>query len=215
VHTDLGPEEVADCIETVGIGFMFAPLFHSSMMRVGQVRKSLGIRTVFNFLGPLTNPAGAGHMLVGVGAEDYLEVLAGALARTGCERALLVRGQDGMDELSVTGPSAAIEVRDGRVAERMVVDPRDHGLSLHPLSALAGGDAVENAGICRSVLAGSAGAPRDAVLLNAGAALYVAGSAPSIAEGVSSARRAIDNGDASRVLDALVAHTRLLRESRT
>ena len=129
VRVDLGPDEVAECIERVGIGFMLAPLYHSSMKRVGEIRRELGIRTVFNFLGPVTNPAGAGRMLLGVSVENYLEVLAGALARTGCERALLVCGAEGMDELSVSGPSTVLEVDGGKVQSPYSVEPEECGVS--------------------------------------------------------------------------------------
>ncbi len=204
VRIDLGPEEVASCIDKVGIGFMFAPLFHSSMMRVGQVRRALGIRTVFNFLGPLTNPAGAGRMLVGVSVPEYLEVLAGALARTGCERALLVCGAEGMDELSVVGPSTVLEVSREGVGPARTLTPEECGVSAHPLAALAGEGPARNAAITSEVLAGAGGGPREAVLLNAGAALYVGGAAPGIPDGVALARHSLDSGSASRILHRLV-----------
>ena len=205
VRVDLGPDEVAECIERVGIGFMLAPLYHSSMKRVGEIRRDLGIRTVFNFLGPVTNPAGAGRMLLGVSVENYLEVLAGALARTGCERALLVCGAEGMDELSVNGPSTVLEVDGGKVRSPYSVEPEECGVSAHPLATLAGEGPAENAAITRKVLTGMRGGPRDAVLLNAGAALYVGGAAPNIAEGVGLARRSLDSGSALRALERLVA----------
>jgi anthranilate phosphoribosyltransferase len=205
VRVDLGPDEVAECIEQVGIGFMLAPLYHSSMKRVGEIRRALGIRTVFNFLGPVTNPAGAGRMLLGVSVEDYLEVLAGALARTGCERALLVCGAEGMDELSVYGPSTVLEVDGGKARSPYSVEPEECGVSAHPLATLAGEGPAENAAITHKVLTGMRGGPRDAVLLNAGAALYVGGAAPSIAEGVGLARHSLDSGSALRALERLVA----------
>lgn len=208
VRVDLGPAEVVDCIESVGIGFMLASLYHPSMSNLAGVRRSLGIRTVFNFLGPITNPAGAQRMLLGVSAEAYLEVLAGALARTGCRHALLVCGDQGMDELSVTGPSTMLEVRDGRVGCRQVVDPVSLGLQRYPLEALAGAGPEENAGITRDILAGRLqGGPREAVLLNAGAALYVAGAAPDMVSGIASARESIDSGRALQKLEQLAAFT--------
>jgi anthranilate phosphoribosyltransferase len=147
------------------------------------------------------------RQLVGVGAADYLEVLAGALARVGCEHALLVHGAEGMDELSVAGPSMVVEVRDGEVGAPYRLDPEECGLRVHDLAALLGGDPTENAAITRRVLAGVGGAPRDAVLLNAAAALYVAGVAPSILEGVEVAAESIDSGLAARLLDQLVSVT--------
>lgn len=211
---DLGPADVAACIEEVGMGFMLASIYHSSMARVGAIRRSLGIRTVFNFLGPVTNPAGARRMLLGVSVEPYMEVLAGALARTGCERALLVHGAEGMDELSVTGPSLVLEVADGKVSRPQVVDPETCGLSLHPLSSLAGAGPEENAAILRRVLAGSPGGPRDAVLLNAGAALYVAGAADSIVAGVDLARASLDSGRAAATLERFIAFNGASAEGR-
>lgn len=207
VRVDLTPAEVAACLDRVGMGFMMAPLHHPAMGRVAGVRRALGVRTVFNFLGPLTNPAGVRRQLVGVGAAEYLEVLAGALARVGCEHALLVHGAEGMDELSVAGPSMVVEVRDGDVGAPYTINPEECGLRVHDLSALLGGDPAENAAITRGILAGAEGAPRDAVLLNAAAALYVAGTAPSILEGVEVAAQSIDSGRAARLLDELVAVT--------
>jgi len=208
VRVDLGPAEVVACIESVGIGFMLASIYHPSMSNLAAVRRSLGIRTVFNFLGPITNPAGAGRMLLGVSAEPYLEVLAGALAHTGCRHALLVCGDRGMDELSVTGPSTMLEVRDGRVGRRQTVDPVSLGLESHPLEALAGAGPQQNAVITRDILAGHLrGGPLDAVLLNAGAALYVGGAAPDIAFGIASARDSIDSGRALQKLEQLASFT--------
>ncbi len=205
VRVDLGPEEVAACIEETGMGFMLASLYHSSMSQVGAVRRSLGIRTVFNFLGPVTNPAGARRILLGVSVDSYLSVLAEALARTGCSHALLVHGCDGMDELSVTGPNLVVEVIDGQVALPRVVHPEACGLSVHPLGSLAGAEPVENARITRKILDGMRGGPRDAVLFNAGAALYVSGAAPTIAAGVDVARASIDSGSAARTLERFIA----------
>lgn len=207
VRVDLGAADVAACIEEVGLGFMLAALHHPASGRVAGVRKALGVRTVFNFLGPLTNPARAGRLVLGVSAAEYVHVLAEALAHMGCERALVVRGADGMDELSVTGPSTVVEVSGGRVGRPQSFDPESCGLVRHRLEALAGGGPEENAAITRSVLAGMRGAPRDSVLLNAAAALNVAGVAASLREGVEQARRSIDSGGAMAVLDAMVAFT--------
>ncbi|MFH0914996.1 MAG: anthranilate phosphoribosyltransferase [bacterium] len=207
VRVDLGPREVAACLDRVGMGFMLASLYHPASGKVTGVRRALGIRTVFNFLGPLTNPAGAPRQLLGVSPPEYLEVLAGALARLGCERALLVHGEDGMDELSVTGPSTVVEVTSGRVGEPYTFDPEECGVTRHGLADLVGGDPRENAEIIRRILGGWEGGPRDAVLLNAAAALHVAGIAPSIRGGMEHARASIDSGRAARVLDSMVAVT--------
>jgi anthranilate phosphoribosyltransferase len=207
VRLDLSPVEIASCVEEVGIGFMLASLHHPASGRVAGVRKALGVRTVFNFLGPLTNPAGVRRLLLGVSAPEYMEVLAGALARMGCERALLVHGEEGIDELSVTGPSTVLEVNEGAVAQARIVCPEEHGIPRQGSAALAGGDPRENAAIIRNVLGGKRGGPRDVVLLNAGAALYVAGVVSSIDVGVSRARASIDSGRASRVLEDMVLFT--------
>jgi anthranilate phosphoribosyltransferase len=204
VAIDLPPAAVARCIEEVGIGFMFAPLHHKAMRHLVPVRRELGIRTVFNFLGPLTNPAGARRQLIGVSAPEYVEVLAQALATMGCERALVAHGQDGLDELSVSGPTGVVEVDQGRVGPAYTVEPEPLGLSHWPLADLAGGDPAQNAAICRSVLAGEPGGRLEVVLLNAAAALYVAGTAASLAEGVQTARTSIESGRARETMDALV-----------
>lgn len=207
VRVDLAPADIAACIGEVGLGFMVAALHHPASGRVAGVRKMLGVRTVFNFLGPLTNPAQVGRLVLGVSAAEYVNVLAEALARMGCERALVVRGADGMDELSVTGPSTVVEVSGGRVSRPRSLDPESCGLGRHRLEDLAGGGPEENAAITRSVLAGGQDARRDSVLMNAAAALYVAGAAPSLREGVEQARLSIDSGRAMGVLDAMVAFT--------
>ena len=210
VLIDLMPDEVAACLDKVGIAFMLASMHHPAMGRVAGVRRALGVRTGFNFLGPLTNPAGVRRQLLGVSAVEYLDVLAGALARVGCEHALLVSGYGGMDELSLTGPSTVLEVRKGTVGERYVLEPESCGLARCQLQALAGGDPAENARVTGAILAGERGAPRDAVLLNAAAALYVAGVVPSIADGVAHAAESIDSGRAADVLDRMVAVTQHL-----
>jgi anthranilate phosphoribosyltransferase len=207
VRVDLGPREVAACLDRVGIGFMLASLHHPATGRVAELRRALGIRTVFNFLGPLTNPAGVRRQLLGVGAPEYLEVLAGALARMGSERALLVHGHDGMDELSVTGSTTVVEVTKGAVAAPYTFDPEECGIPHYELGALAGGGPRENAEIIRKILDGSRGGPRDAVLVNAAAALFVAGATPSIRQGLEPARASIDSGQAARVLDDMIAVT--------
>lgn len=207
VRVDLPPAEIGACIEEVGIGFMFAPLHHPASKRVAEVRRALGVRTVFNFLGPLTNPAGVRRLLVGVSAPEYLEVLAAALARMGCDRGLLVHGQDGIDELSVSGPSTVIEVNQGSVASTRVLAPEEYGMARHESTVLAGGDAARNAAITREVLGGKPGGALDVVLLNAGAALYVAEAASSMGEGIGLARSSVDSGGAAQALEDLIRFT--------
>jgi anthranilate phosphoribosyltransferase len=214
VRIDLTPAEVAACLDRVGIGFMLASLHHPAMGKVGAVRRALGVRTVFNFLGPLTNPAGVRRQLLGVSTPAYLGVLAGALARMGCEHALVVSGYGGMDELSVTGPSMVVEVRRGVVKEPHTIGPADFGIAQHDQASVAGGGPAENAAITRAVLSGDDGGPRDVVLLNAAAALYVAGASNSIREGLERARESIDSGCASQVLDDMVAVTNELAAGR-
>jgi anthranilate phosphoribosyltransferase len=214
VRVDLAPREVAVCLDQVGIGFMLASLHHPAAEKVAGARRALGVRTVFNFLGPLTNPAGARRQLLGVSSPEYLGVLADALARMGCERALVVHGDQGMDELSVTGPSTVVEVAHGTVRAPRSLEPEGCGISRHEQAALNGGGPTENAAITRKVLSGSNGGPRDVVLLNAAAALYVAGTVPSIRAGVELARGSIDSGRAARVLDSMVTVTNGLVEER-
>ena len=192
---------------------MLAAIYHPAAGKVAPVRRALGLRTVFNFLGPLTNPASAGRQLMGVSSADYLEVLAGALVRGGSEHALLVHGQDGMDEISVTGPTTVVEVIAGRVGEPYEIEPETLGFARCGISDLAGGDPAENALLTRKVLDGLRGGPRDAVLANAAAALHVAGKARSIVEGVALAQASIDSGRAMRALDRLVEFSGALSES--
>jgi anthranilate phosphoribosyltransferase len=214
MHIALGPAEVAACIDEVGMGFMLASLHHPAAGRVAGVRRALGVRTVFNLLGPLTNPAGVRRQLLGVSTPQHLHVLGDALARMGCEHALVVCGDLGMDELSVTGSNRAIEVTSGVAHRSLRISPEDCGLDRHSLEELRGGDAQTNAAITRDILGGQPGGPRDAVLMNAAAALYVAGKALSLPEGVALARASIDSGSASAVLDAMIAVTdRLAGES--
>jgi anthranilate phosphoribosyltransferase len=212
VRIDLGPQDVAACIDQVGMGFMLAAIYHPAAGKLAPVRRALGVRTVFNFLGPLTNPAAAGRQLMGVSSADYLQVLAEALARGGSEHALVVHGDEGMDEISVTGPTTVVEVRDGRVGEPYTIEPEALGLARCEIADLAGGDPVENALLIRRVLDGGRGGPRDAVLANAAAALYVAGVVGSIVEGVDVARASLDSGRAARLLERLVEFTGSLPE---
>ena len=204
VDIELGPDEIARCIEEVGFGFMFAPRHHAAMKHVVPVRKELGVRTIFNFLGPLTNPAGATRQLLGVSDRHYQETIAEALAGLGTEHALVVAAEDGVDELSITAPTRVIEVRGGRTAE-WFTEPAEHGLERVELAAVAGGSPEENAAVTRAVLAGERGPARDLVVLNAGAAIYVGGAAADLGSGIERAREAIDSGAAAGVLERLAS----------
>jgi anthranilate phosphoribosyltransferase len=198
------PAVVERCLEEAGIGFFFAPTFHPSMKHAGPVRRDLGVRSAFNLLGPLTNPAGATRQIVGVSRPEFTELLARTLLLLGTTRAWVVHGADGIDELTTAGYTKVSECRDGTV-NTFYVHPSDVGLPKSPTSALAGGDARANAAIIEAVLAGKSGAQRDVVLLNAGAGLFVAGHAASVEDGISQAARAIDSGAARRTLDRLVS----------
>jgi anthranilate phosphoribosyltransferase len=209
VDIELSPAEVATCIEEVGFGFMFAPKHHKAMAHVIPVRKELAVRTIFNFLGPLTNPAGGTAHLLGVSDRSYQEIIADALVQLGCERALVVSADDGIDELSLASRTRVIEVADGGT-EEWFVEAAEVGLQPAPLDAVPGGEPAENAAVVRSVLEGEAGPARDVSALNAGAAIYVAGGASDLSEGVAKATEAIDSGAARDVLDRLVARSREL-----
>jgi anthranilate phosphoribosyltransferase len=204
---DLSPEAVARCIEELGFGFMFAPAHHAATRWVIPVRKELGVRTIFNFLGPLTNPAGATRQLIGVSDPGVLELMAGALALLGCDRALVVSGADGLDELSTSGPSHVVEVN-GNEIERYEVAPRDVGLPESSADALDGGDPAQNAATTRAILAGGGGPERDIALFNAGAAIYAGGRADSLRDGVESAAQTVDSGAAAACLEGYVALSR-------
>jgi anthranilate phosphoribosyltransferase len=198
------PPVVERCLSEAGIGFFFAPTFHPSMKHAAPIRRELGVRTAFNLLGPLTNPAGATRQLVGVSRPELTELLARALMLLGTTRAWVVHGADGIDELTTAGYTKISECRDGSV-NTFYLHPSDVGLSKSPTSALLGGDARDNAKMIESVLDGARGAARDVVLLNAGAALFVAGAAESVPAGIASAARAIDSGNAKRTLEKMVA----------
>ena len=196
------PEEVARCIDEIGIGFMFAPAFHPAMKHAAPVRRELGMRTVFNMLGPLTNPAGAEAQVLGVYSSELTEVHAGVLQRLGCSRALVVHGEGGLDELSTIGQTRVTEVRDGKTST-YAVTPEDLGLKRASLEQIAGGTVEENARLLGDVLAGKAGPARDIVLLNAGAAIVAGGRAGDLRSGVQAAARAIDSGAALDKLEAM------------
>ena len=203
---DLRPDAVARCIADVGFGFMFAPAHHQATRFVVPVRRELAVRTIFNFLGPLTNPAGATRQLIGVSDPSYLDTMAGALARLGTRRALVVSSHDGLDEMSTAGETQVVEVS-GDVTERYTVQPRDMGLSDASPDDLTGGTPDENARITRAILAGEGGPRRDLAVLNAGAAIYAGGRADALPAGVRAAEAAIDGGAAAATLERFVART--------
>ena len=203
---NLSPEQVAACIEQTGIGFMFAPNHHSAMKHAAPVRKELGVRTLFNILGPLTNPANAGTQLLGVFHPDLVGILVRVLQRLGSRRALVVHGVDGLDEVSLAGPTLVGELKDGEVREYQI-KPEDFGIQPAPISALRVANPAESIARVKAVLANEPGPSLDIVLLNAGAALYAAGHAESIAQGIEQARAAIASGAALNKLNEFIVTT--------
>ncbi|MEL6219302.1 MAG: anthranilate phosphoribosyltransferase [Pseudomonadota bacterium] len=202
------PAEVAErALAATGICFMMAPMHHSSMRHVQPVRMELGTRTVFNILGPLTNPAGVKHQLTGAYSKEWLRPMAETLGRLGSETAWLVHGSDGTDEVSIAGPTHVVALCSGEVVETEV-HPEDAGLPVHPFEAISGGAPEENAAAMKALLAGEAGAYRDAVLLNAACALQVVGRGTALTDGVAMARESIDSGAARAKLEALAEATR-------
>jgi anthranilate phosphoribosyltransferase len=207
VKLDVGPEVVAREIGEAGVGFMWAPMHHPAMKHWAPVRAELGIRTLFNVLGPISNPAGVTRQVVGVYARNLVEVIANVLNGLGAEHVWVVHGHDGLDELTTTGSTDVAEVKHGRI-EFFEIAPADAGLAPAKLSDLRGGDAQKNANAIRAVLAGEPGPFRDIVLLNASAALIVGGKAANLEEGVACAARSIETGAASRALERLIAVSR-------
>ncbi len=207
VRIDLNADEVAACVSNVGIGFMFAPLFHPAMKHAAPVRRELGTRTIFNVLGPLTNPARVRCQVIGVSDPALAPKMAAVLARFDARHALVVHGHDGLDELSISGPSTIYEVRGGSIPKLMQVSPEDVGLGRSPLEAVLGGTAEDNAEIVRAVLNGERGPRRDITLFNAAAALYAADAVSSLREGVALAAHAVDSGAARYTLALLVEFT--------
>jgi anthranilate synthase/phosphoribosyltransferase len=209
VSLDLGPEAMARCIDEAGVGFLFAPALHPSMRHAGPPRREIATRTVFNILGPLTNPAGAGRQLLGVYDPSLTRTMAEVAGRLGVEHALVVHGHPGMDEVSASGPTVVAELKGGSVTEYEIT-PEELGIARGTVEALAGGDAQQNAGIARAVLGGEHGPRRDVVLMNASAALLAAEAVADLAEGVAKARESIDGGEALARLEALVTVSRRL-----
>ncbi|HET6550097.1 MAG TPA: anthranilate phosphoribosyltransferase, partial [Solirubrobacter sp.] len=209
VRIDLKPDAVARCIAQVGFGFMFAPAHHGATRFVVPVRKELAVRTIFNFLGPLTNPAGATRQLIGVSDPTFLETIAGALARLGARKALVGSSADGLDEMSTSGTTRVVEV-DGEQLRSYEISPEDVGLARAEPAELTGGTPDVNAQTARRIFAGEPGSARDLAVLNAGAAIYVSGTVGSLEEGVRAAEATIDEGRATAALDALAALTQEL-----
>ncbi|HEY5389570.1 MAG TPA: anthranilate phosphoribosyltransferase [Solirubrobacteraceae bacterium] len=204
---ELDAADVARCIEQTGFGFMFAPAHHHATRSVAPVRRALAVRTIFNFLGPLTNPAGARHQLIGVSDARYLETIAGALVQLGVERALVVAGEDSLDEVSTNAPTRVFEVN-GEQITSYTIEPRDLGIEPSDgVAVAAGGTPEQNAALTRAVLAGEGGPARDLALANAGAAIYAAKAAASLREAVALAGEAVDKGRASETLERFIAAT--------
>ena len=210
VNIALTPAQVARCVSELGVGFMFAPAHHPAMKHAAPVRKELGVRTLFNILGPLTNPAGARNQLMGVFHPDLVGIQARVLQRLGSRHVMVVYGLEGLDELSVSGETMIGELKEGEVRE-YVVHPRQFGIEERELREIQVGGSAESAALLRAVFEGATGAARDIVALNAGAAIYVAGLAESLEAGVSRANGILDSGAAARKLDELAAFTSAMR----
>ena len=206
VKVDAPKERVEQCIAKIGIGFLFAPLLHEAMKYAVQPRRDIGIRTIFNLLGPLTNPAMASHQLIGIDSGELVTVIAHVLKNLDSARAMVVHGLEGLDEISLSGPTKVAELRDGKVAE-YILEPEQMGFTRCRLEELHGGNAEASAVIVKSVLRGDDGPTRDVVLLNSGAALYVSGSAATVQDGIRLAAESIDSGKARQKLDQLVEMT--------
>jgi anthranilate phosphoribosyltransferase len=206
VKVDAPKERVEQCISKIGIGFLFAPLLHEAMKYAVQPRRDIGIRTIFNILGPLTNPAMATHQLIGIYSGELVSMIAHVLKNLGSVRAMVVHGLEGLDEISLCGPTKVAELRDGEVKE-YVIEPEQFGLMRCRLEELHGGSPNQSAVIVRGVLDGKTGPTRDVILLNSGAALYVSARAATIQDGIRLASESIDSGNARRKLEQLVEMT--------
>ena len=201
VRIDVSPEIAARCLKEAGFAFLFAPLYHPAMKSVGPARQEMGIRTLFNLIGPLCNPAGVRRQVMGVYSEELVEVIAGVLGRLECEKAMVVASRDGLDEISVCAPTTVANLYEGGKVEVLTLDPGDLGIKTHTLDSLRGGDPDHNAAISLELLQGSHGAVRDAVVLNTSAALVVSGRAADLAGGIAMAGESIDSGNALKVLE--------------
>ena len=206
VNLNVTPQQVESCINEVGVGFLFAPALHSAMKHAIGPRREIGIRTIFNILGPLTNPAGADRQVLGVYDEKLVDVLAKVLVKLGCQRGFVVHGQDGMDEVTLTGPTRVGEICNGAVSVS-TIEPEDFGLRRCTLADLQGGDASVNASIIKDILDGNPGPKRDVVLLNAAYALVAVGLAKDVEAGIERARSVVDDGLAMAKLEGLIALT--------
>ena len=206
VKLDIPPEKVASCINSVGVGFMFAPAHHGAMKHAIGARKELAVRTVFNVLGPLTNPAGAPNQVIGVFHADLVELMANVLKQLGSRHVMVVHAEDGMDEISISAPTRVAELKSGEV-RCYTLTPADFGMQTASLDELRVGSAEESLAMIRAVFADNPGPARDIVCLNSGAAIYVAGCADSLAAGVEAAQAAISSGEAAEVLQNLVTET--------
>ncbi len=204
VNLGISPEQVAECVAQVGVGFIFAPMHHSAMKHAIGPRKEMGVRTIFNVLGPLTNPAGVANQLLGVYSKALVEPIAEVLNKLGSNHVLVVHSEDGMDEISIGAPTFVAELKGGKV-ESYTIQPEDFGMARSDIAALAVDGAEASLAVIKRVLAGEAGPARDIVALNAGAAIYAAGLADTLAAGVERAQAVIDSGEAAAKLDALAA----------
>ena len=206
VKLELTPEQVAQCVEEIGIGFMFAPMHHSAMKHAVGARKELGVRTVFNVLGPLTNPAGAKRQVMGVFSQDWLEILANVLKNLGSEQVMIVHSEDGMDEISISAPTNIAELKDGEI-KYYKIEPEQFGMQRADIGTLAVENVEGSFKVMQAVLDNQGGPTQDIVLLNAGAAIYTAGIEDTLAAGIESARRVIENGSARAKMNELAILT--------
>ena len=212
VRIDPAPDVAAKCLRETGFAFLFAPLYHPAMKAVVPVRRALGIRTIFNILGPLCNPVGVRRQLIGVYSRDLVQMVAVVLKRLGCERAMVVASEDGLDEISVCAPTTAALLTEDGAIQVMSLSPADLGMKVHPTDAVKGGDPRENAAVSMELLGGAKGPVRDAVVINAGAALMVAGVARDLTEGAALAGKSLDSGAAMAVLQKVKSVTREVPE---
>ena len=206
VNLDIPPEQVGHCVEKIGVGFLFAPALHGAMKYAIGPRREIGIRTIFNVLGPLTNPAGADRQVLGVFKEELVEPLAKVLLSLGCRRGFVVHGSDGMDEITLTGPTLVAAISGGTI-EVQTIEPQQFGFECCQLEELQGGDAEQNAAIVTAILAGEKGPKRDIVVLNGAYALLAAGLVPGVDAGIELLQKVLDNGKAQATLDALIRMT--------